>query len=246
MRRTVLPVHALTGLTAIGIIGDKPVFPVLGGSGPGDPPPADPALVDPPKPPADPPPAEPPKPPPAADPPAEPPPADPPKDSPDGTDWKAEAEKWKTTSRKHEDRAKQNADKAKQFDDLKRSQMSDQEKAVDQARSDAKAEAAREFGARLVDAEVRAISAGRMSDEQRTTLLDGLDRSRFLTDSGEVDADKVRVFVDAVAPAVPIAPVLPPTGGARMGQGRRPASDGSTLASGRERYEQKHSKRTTT
>lgn len=133
--------------------------------------------------------------------------------------------------------------KASELDTLKQSQLSDQEKAVETARIEAKAQAAAEFGAYKVDAEVRVATTGRLSDEQRTALLDGLDRSRFLTQAGEVDTEKVRTFVEAVAPAPPPPP--PVTGGTRMGQGRQPASSGSTLLSGRERYEQKH-KRTTT
>jgi hypothetical protein len=250
MRSTTLPVHALTGLTAIGLVGGKPVFPVLGGSGPDDPPPTDPPPADPPKPPdpPTPPPADPPKPP--TPPPTDPPPTNP----PDDTDWKAEAEKWKAASRKHEQRAKDNADKAKQYDELKRAQMSEQEKAaedqkkaVETARSEgaaeAKAAAGREFGSRLVDAEIRAATAGRMSDEQRGALIEGLDRARFLTDAGEVDAGKVKKFVDAVAPVV--APP-PATGGARMGQGRQAGSNTPTLITGRERYEAKRKRTTTT
>ena len=89
-----------------------------------------------------------------------------------------------------------------------------------------------------LDDELRTASAGRLSDAQRSALLDGLDRSRFLTDSGEVDAAKVREFVDAVAPAA----TTPPTGGARMGQGRQPSGGtGSTAAE--DRYWSRHKRK---
>lgn len=122
-----------------------------------------------------------------------------------GTDWQAEAEKWKTQARKHEDRAKANAAAQTELEKLKQSQMSDQEKAVAQAKADAKAEAraelVAEMGPKLIAAEIRAAAAGRLEDEQISTLIDGLNVAAFLTADGEVDTDKVTKFVDGIAPA---------------------------------------------
>ncbi len=115
-------------------------------------------------------------------------------------DYRAEAEKWQALARKHEDRAKSNADKAKAYDDLKRSQMSEQEKAVETARNETRAEMLRETAPRLVSAEFRAVAAGRLSAEQITELLEDLDMTKYLTDTGEVDTERVAKKVDALAP----------------------------------------------
>lgn len=136
-------------------------------------------------------------------------------------------------SRKWEERAKANKTAADELEALKRSQMSDQEKAVDEARIAARAEALRDVGAKLVDAEIRAASAGRMSDEQRTVLLDGLDRSRFLTDDGDVDTAKVASFIDGIAPAKGDDGKRFPD----LGQGRRPGKVKPSVAAGRDMYE---------
>lgn len=116
-------------------------------------------------------------------------------------DYKAEAEKWQVLARKHEERAKANADKAKGYDELKRSQMTEQEKAVQSARDEARTEALRESAPRLVSAEFRAAAAGRLTSDQVAELIEDLDLSKYLTDSGEVDIERVAKKVAALAPA---------------------------------------------
>lgn len=113
-------------------------------------------------------------------------------------DLAAEVEKWKTQSRRHEDRAKANAKAAKELEDLKRSSMTEMEQAIANARAEAATEAAKTYGGRLVDAEVRAATAGRNLDVD--ALLDGLDRTRFLTDDGDPDRDAITAWVDRIAP----------------------------------------------
>lgn len=116
----------------------------------------------------------------------------------DTTDWKAEAEKWQSQARKHEDRWKQNATAAKELEELKKRSMSDQEKAVAEAKNAGQAEAMKVYGRRLVDAEVRAAVADRQVDVD--ALLDGLDRSRFLGEDGEPDSKAIKAWVDRIAP----------------------------------------------
>jgi hypothetical protein len=117
----------------------------------------------------------------------------------------AELDKWKTQSRKHEERAKANAAAQAELDKVKQSQMSEQEKAVAQARAEAKAEgkaeAVAELGPRLIAAEIRGAAAGRLEDDQLTTLMEGINVAAFLTDDGEVDTAKVTKFVNGIAPA---------------------------------------------
>lgn len=142
------------------------------------------------------------------------------------TDWEAEAKKWQELARKHEARAKANAAAAKERDELKQSMMSEQEKAIEQARNEARVAALREAGAKIAAAEVRAAAAGRLGDEQLTTLLEGLNLAAFINDDGEVDLDKVRKFVDGIAPAPVNDTPQPPS--FDLGQGARGTAKAST------------------
>lgn len=139
-----------------------------------------------------------------------------------GVDHAAELDKWKAQVRKHEERAKANAAAAKELEEFKRATMSDQEKAVSEAVTKATADAMVRVGSKLVDAEVKVALAGRSVDVE--ALLDGLDRSRFLSDDGEPKVDDIAAWADRIAPRPdPNAP--PPTRQpVDMGQGARPQS----------------------
>lgn len=115
-------------------------------------------------------------------------------------DLNAELEKWKTLSKKNEERAKANAAAAKELEQLRLQSMSDQEKAVEQARTEARAEALATVGGRLVDASIRVAAAGRLPDETVAVLLQGLDRSKFLGEDGEPDEKSIATFMDGIAP----------------------------------------------
>src|SRR5690606_25537408 len=132
-------------------------------------------------------------------------------------DWKAEAQKWQALSRKNEERAKANADAAKELEQLRRESMNERERAVEEARSKAEAEVTARFAAKLVDAEVRAAAAGR--DIDIDALLEGLDRSRFITDDGDADQEAIAKWVDRVAPAPDVEEQ--PRGRLDLGQGTR-------------------------
>lgn len=114
------------------------------------------------------------------------------------TDWKAEAEKWQALSKKNEQRAKENSTAAKELEKLRSESMTEQERAVEQAREQAIRETQTTFAGRLVDAEVRVAAAGRGLDID--ALLEGLDRTRFITDDGEADRDAIATWVDRIAP----------------------------------------------
>lgn len=167
------------------------------------------------------------------------PPTDPPADPPaeDTTDWKAEAEKHQALSRKHEARAKSNADAVKELADLKRSQMNEQQKAVEEAKTAGRTEAMRDVGGRLLSAEFRALAAGRQVNGKAldvTALVEGLNVSHYLSDTGEVDTDKVTKFLDGIAPK-------PDTGGTGgrfpdLAQGSRTGENKPSVARGRELF----------
>lgn len=118
----------------------------------------------------------------------------------ESNDLAAEVEKWKSLARKQEERAKANAKAAKELEDFKRQHMTDQEKAIEEAKALGRAEALSSLGTRLVDAEIRAVAAGRLSPEQLDVLFQGLNRSVFMTDDGSVDIESIKKFIDGIAP----------------------------------------------
>lgn len=145
---------------------------------------------------------------------------------------------WKHQSRKHESRVQgmQDYDAIKtELAELKAQSLTDSERAIEDAKKAATAEAEARVGAlftsRLVDAEFRAASAGRVESDKLLTILDGIDRSKFLTASGDVDTDKVNQYVDGIAP-----PQAPNTKRPDMGQGPRDRTPATGFEAGREMY----------
>lgn len=132
----------------------------------------------------------------------------------------AELAKWKAQSRKHEDRAKANSAAARELDELRAQAMSEQERAVHEARLEARREASTEFASKLVVAELRAKAAGRLADTQLDAILGAVDTATFVTESGDVDMDRVAAYIDGIAPA-PVEPPAPGTGFPDLGQGNR-------------------------
>jgi hypothetical protein len=115
-------------------------------------------------------------------------------------DYRAEADKWKALARKHEEKAKVNAEKAKGYDELKQSHMTEQEKAVEQAKAEARAEVLRETAPERVRLAFEAIAGSRMTAEQIEEFLEDVDTSKYLTETGAVDRERVGKKVDALAP----------------------------------------------
>jgi glucose/arabinose dehydrogenase len=89
---------------------------------------------------------------------------------------------------------------AEELEKLRKAAMSEQERAIVEARAEGRLSAMSEFGARVVDAEIRAAAAGRFTDGQMRVLLQGLNRSAFLAEDGSVDEKSVHEFVDGIAP----------------------------------------------
>lgn len=133
------------------------------------------------------------------------------------TDWKAEARKWEERAKKNEAKAKEHATAAKELEQLRQQSMTDAEKAIEHARTEARQQALAEAGGKVAAAEIRAAAAGRLEAAQVETLLDGLNLARFIDDNGDVDRDKVAAFVDGIAPKTDTAPAGFPD----LGQGTR-------------------------
>ncbi len=159
-------------------------------------------------------------------------------------------EYWRHKAQKHENRGKaaKRAETAevkklrKENDDLKREKMSAGEKAVDDARREGEQKAIIAAAPKIVSAELRAAGAAKGVDlEKLTAAAELLDHSKFLDDDGDVDTDKVNAFIEGIA--------TPDTGdngtgkkrSTDLGQGRRQGGAGkSSVASGRDLYEERH------
>ncbi|WEB38756.1 hypothetical protein MOV08_05185 [Streptomyces yunnanensis] len=111
-------------------------------------------------------------------------------------DWQAEAEKWKALARKNEARAKSNFE---ELEELRKAQMSDQEKALEAARQEGRNAAAGEFGTRLVGAELKA-AASKAGTELPSS--DFLDLNKFLGEDGSPNSEAIDSFISSL-PAKP-------------------------------------------
>lgn len=132
---------------------------------------------------------------PAQEPATDQPPAEP-KD--DDTDWKAEARKW-------EARAKENSSAAKEAEKARLAAMSEQERAIEEARQAARQEVTLNYGKRLATSEIRAAAASEGAD--LTGVFDYLDLGRFVGEDGEPDAKAIKAFVSGLPKKDPAAAV---------------------------------------
>lgn len=140
----------------------------------------------------------------------------------DVAELQAEVARLKAQSERWESRAKGNSSAVKELEALKRQSMSDIERAVADARNEAAQETAKRFGSRVVDAEIRAAAAGRVSNVD--ALLETLDRSTFLTDDFEPNSDAIASWVDRLAAADDQQPTTQSIGTGftlDLGQGQR-------------------------
>lgn len=152
---------------------------------------------------------------------------------PENTPWRDMAPEqqvayWQHQARKHESTAKSRADydalrqKAEQFDQIQREQMTPSERALEDARREARESALREAATTTVAAYFAAEAAGRSVNGQPLDVdgfLEDVDLSKYLTDDGKPDRDRIKQRLDRFAPAG-----TPATGRwPDMGQGRREA-----------------------
>ncbi|MER6380779.1 hypothetical protein ABT274_12450 [Streptomyces sp. NPDC001127] len=136
-----------------------------------------------------------------------------------------ELEKWKALSDENEKRWKA---ASKQLEELRAERMTDQEKALVQARADARQEALTELSATLTEAEIRAQAATAGVSVQ----TEYLDLTRFLGDDGRPDAERVAAYVagQSATTAQPKFPQLMGAGHHRGGSNRVTSMDPTELA----------------
>ncbi|HIW98915.1 MAG TPA: hypothetical protein H9871_02100 [Candidatus Nesterenkonia stercoripullorum] len=149
---------------------------------------------------------------------------------------------YKYQARKHETRSKNSVSKddyqklKDELDQLKQAGMSDQERSVEDARRTARSEgetaAAKQYQKRLVIAELR-LATGQPED-----ALKYLDHNAFLTDSGEVDTDRVTEYADQTGQARNEQRRQDVERLGSMDAGKRGTHDGGkpSVNTGRERY----------
>lgn len=114
-------------------------------------------------------------------------------------DWEAEATRLReelSKARKWEERAKENSAAAKAAEKARLDAMSEQERAIEEAKQSAKSEAALSYGKRLATSEIRAAAATAGSD--LTGVFDYLDLARFVGEDGEPDEKAIKAFVDGL------------------------------------------------
>lgn len=136
---------------------------------------------------------------------------------------KAEAEKWKNLSRKNEAelrKAQSALEKAQQ------GSMTDLEKAVAEAKNQAKAEATAEFLRSSVADKVAVAAAGKLADPQDAAALIG-DLDRFIV-SGAIDTTAIGAAINELVERKPYLAVNAPPPIPGRGAGEGGARGGST------------------
>lgn len=161
---------------------------------------------------------------------------------------------WQDKARKHEGRVKAFGDlrpediaalreKADRQDALEDELASDKEKAVKETRTTVWAEADAKYRPMLAETAFRVAVGDRKTDDEVTDFLADLNLDRFITDDGRVDTAKVLSRVEQFAPVKGTqqqrGPVVTSHGTRTQG------GSGSTALTGREMYENRHSKSTT-
>ena len=133
-------------------------------------------------------------------------------------------------------------EKASRHDALELELMSDKDKAVAEAKSAAANESRDKWLPRVVTAEFKAASAGRIDADRLAAILEPLDLSKFV-DGDEVDADKVAAFIEGIAPKQD--PNLAPSrrGPSASTAGPRTSTTAPSIDNGRSEYERRHGKK---
>lgn len=86
-----------------------------------------------------------------------------------------------------------------EYDALKRDTMTERERAVEDAKREARESTAREFGTKSVRTAFE-LALRNLPEQDRKDFIEDLDLSRFLTDSGDVDTAKVLTRAEKIAP----------------------------------------------
>lgn len=148
----------------------------------------------------------------------------------DGEDKLGDAGKQALDRMKAErnEEAKQRRALQKELEELRAATQSEQEKALATARKEGESAARAAIAPRLVAAEFKAASAGRLTAEQLSGFLEDLDLTKYLTEDGEVDTERVATKVALLAPQTdPRTPSF--NGGVRTPEPKRAGNLGEAI-----------------
>lgn len=194
MSNTILPVHAVTGLTAIGWrkarrgeTGEQPIWPIVGAAENDDP--DDDVIVGDP-----------------ADDPAGNPDADPDDvdDDPEGSDQLGDAGKKALATMKAKWRAERDKNRATtaELEQLRKAGGKDGEPTAEDIRREAEQAATERANKRIIRSEIRAAATGKLADPK--DALTFLDLDKFEVDeNGEVDSDEIADAIDELVQKKP-------------------------------------------
>jgi hypothetical protein len=150
---------------------------------------------------------------------------------------------WKFHSRKHEDQVRALGDtaelrrKAEAWDKHEAENATEIERARREGEEAGKAAVTATHRAELAEFALRGALSG-LEDGKRDAVLAAVDFAKFVGDNGRPDETKIKAFVATVA--------SPPSSAGDTGGGHgghRPPGKGSSLASGAERYAERHGKK---
>ena len=119
-------------------------------------------------------------------------------------DWEAEATRLReelSKARKWEERAKENSAAAKAAEKARLDAMSEQDRAIEEARQSARTEATTAFGKRLARTEFDALAARRNADFDTAPALEYVDLGKFVGEDGEPDTKAITAAVERLVPA---------------------------------------------
>ena len=156
----------------------------------------------------------------------------------------------KHQSRKHEERSKtwqtiaggktpeQVKADLEAAETLRKEQMTDAQRQVEEAKNQTRAATVMEVGASAARAALEFALGHDPEKNDKSSLIDTLDLSKLLTENGQVDTAKVRALVATIAPSA--------TGQGQQhdyGAGYRGGSSSTGVAAGRSRYQERHGKK---
>ncbi|MFE2433331.1 hypothetical protein [Streptomyces sp. NPDC059409] len=133
----------------------------------------------------------------------------------DGTDWKAHAREW-------EKRAKANAKAADELEKLRKQNLSEQEKAVEEAEARGRTAAAKDYGSKLAQARFEAAAA--QAGVNLAEVAEFISVTQFVGEDGEVDDKAIKAAVAKFAKLAPAKGAARSGGDFSGGSGDQPAS----------------------
>lgn len=144
------------------------------------------------------------------------------------------AKAWKSVT--GERTPEQLAADLKELEELRLGKLSDSERTIEEAKTQARTETVKELGVNGARVALEFALGHDPEKNDVSDLIDTLDLTKVLTDDGAVDTAKVRSLVEKIAPADKGAGA----GRTNYGAGRRTSTASTGVAAGRSRYQERH------